>query len=208
MKYAIFTSLTFLILTGLCACEKIVCPYEPEPQPDTNRVVIEGHAYPYIRIGNQLWTTVNYRSLTGLPHPDPKKEIYGHYYTFQEASSIPLPQGWRIPTQEEYKVLAQRQGVIFTQDRASNEPALKKLLSVENWLHIPGSNASGFNAFPAGYMFKNEPPIDGDICEFWTVSGITVSIQEGANRLNHSMSFYDSEKNPIYRFNIRFVKDV
>lgn len=107
----------------------------------------------------------------------------------------------------DYKQLAQTQGVIFTNERATNQEAIKKLVSTNHWRKIAGTNTSGFNAYPAGYIFQNWPPLDGDICEYWTDTGITVSIQEGAG-LNHNMMFYDSEKNPDYRFNLRFVKDV
>lgn len=187
------------------------CKKAPDPQPQTTvqEVQIDGKKYPIITVGHQAWTAINHSGSGGVPYnSNLDKPEYGRYYTFVEAQGVPLPEGWRLPTMEDYKLLAQEQGVVFTNERATNQDAIKKLVSINHWRKIAGTNASGFNACPAGYMFQNSPPLDGDICEYWTDNGITVSIQEGANGLNHTMMFYQSEKNPDYRFNLRFVKDI
>jgi uncharacterized protein (TIGR02145 family) len=90
---------------------------------------------------------------------------------------------------------------------ATKQPASKKLVSVTNWIRIPGNNESGFNAHPAGYIFRNIAPIDGDISEFWTATGHSFSIQEGADLTYHRLTFYDNSASGEYKFNVRFVRD-
>lgn len=186
------------------------CKKDPEPQPisQAGSVAIAGKEYSTMSIGNQVWTTVNHDGPGGIAYKTgTEKPEYGRYYTFEEAKAIALPAGWRLPTMQDYITLAESQGVVFTNFRATSQEAIKKLTSTTNWLHVAGSNASGFNAHPAGYSFENSQPMDGDICEFWTADGKTISIQEGAQGNTHNISFYADSNNHAYRFNLRFVKD-
>jgi uncharacterized protein (TIGR02145 family) len=195
-----------LLIFSISACKKAPSPL-PHPSPP-KEVLIDGKKYPIIIVGSQTWTAANHSGPGGVPYNNTlDKPEYGRYYTFVEAHAVPLPDGWRIPTMEDYKRLAQAQGVVFTNERATNQEAIKKLVSTNHWRKIAGTNTSGFNGYPAGYIFENSGPLDGDICEYWTDNGITLSIQEGANGLNHNLMFYQTDKNPDYRFNLRFVKD-
>lgn len=107
---------------------------------------------------------------------------------------------------EDFIKLAESQGVVFNGFEALNPEPLKKLVSKSRWKNISGTNESGFNAYPAGYSLNNSAPQDGDICEFWTTDGTTVSIQEGANS-THRFTFYNDSANPVYKFNLRFVRN-
>ncbi len=181
---------------------------ENNPKPQTTSVQISGKDYPVVTIGNQIWTSVNYAGLGGVAYKTGvEKPEYGRYYTLVEAKAVTLPAGWRLPTMEDYIKLGESQGVVFTNFRATNQEAIKKLVSKTNWRVVPGNNASGFNAFPAGYIYQQSEPIDGDISEFWLADGKTMSIQEGANGIAHNMMFYDNSNEPGYKFNLRFVRD-
>lgn len=198
-------SLLLCLLLGVSSCKKVE---NPLPDPVADNVLINGKSYPTVTLGNLVWTAANYSGPGGVPFQVPtQKPEYGRYYTFAEAKAIPLPVGWRIPTQRDYEALARTQGIVLTDYRATNQDAIKKLVSKEHWRNIPGTNASGFNAFPAGYCFQDAPPQDGDISEFWTSEGLTLSIMEGANGLNHNLSFYAEGTTDAYRFNLRFVRD-
>jgi uncharacterized protein (TIGR02145 family) len=180
---------------------------EPIPQP-TGVVSIEGKEYTTVTIGNQVWTKLNYSGPGGIGYETPRnKPEYGKYYTFEEVAAIHLPEGWRLPTKQDYLTLAQHQGIAFTGNRATNQEAVKKLSSTTNWRSIPGTNASGFDAQPGGYSLRNQPPQDGDIAEFWTAGGSTFSIQESADGKTHIASFYGDSNSPEYRFNLRFVRN-
>lgn len=181
--------------------------HEPVPQP-TDAIVINDKEYPTVRIGNQEWTALNYSGPGGISYDaSGNKPEYGKYYLYEEVTALHLPEGWKLPTKQDYLNLAQHQGIIFTGNRATSQEAIKKLASSNNWRSIPGTNASGFNAEPAGYCLRNGAPQDGDIAEFWTKEGNTFSIQEGANGKAHNASFYGDSNSPEYRFNVRFVKN-
>ncbi|GAB3989386.1 hypothetical protein GCM10028807_14180 [Spirosoma daeguense] len=175
--------------------------------PQADSVQISNRAYSIQSIGNQIWTTVNYSGQGGVAYgTKSEKPEYGRYYTFEEVKAIKLPTGWRIPTMQDYIVLAQNQGIVLENNRATRQDAIQKLLSTTSWRTKAGSNASGFNAYPTGYCFRDAPPQDGDLAEFWLADGKTVSIQEVAGS-THNLSFYGDSNNSLNRFTVRFVKN-
>jgi uncharacterized protein (TIGR02145 family) len=200
---AAFLLLGFLLMVSSCKEDR-----QPLPDPAPSGVLIGGKNYPTVTIGNQEWTAVNYSGPGGIPYNTPiERPEYGRYYTLAEAKAVVLPPGWRIPTQKDYEELARAQGIVLTNHRATNQEAIKKLASKEHWRKISGTNASGFNAYPAGYCFQDALPQDGNLSEFWTSEGLTLCIMEGANGLYHNMSFYAQGNGEGYRFNLRFVRD-
>lgn len=185
----------------------ISCKKDPQKVPPPVTVQIAEKSYATVKIGNQTWITSNFDGAGGVVYDAlNSKPEYGKYYTFAEIKAIQLPAGWRIPTVHDYVKLAESQGVVFTNLHATRQEAIKKLTSKTNWKNLPGNNLSGFNAYPAGYIFQTSLPQDGDISEFWTAEGKTMSIQEGANS-SLRITFYDNSSSPEYRFNVRFVKD-
>ncbi|MGX5687783.1 FISUMP domain-containing protein [Arcticibacter tournemirensis] len=203
MKLRATFPLMLLLITASLSCRK----NKKETPEQTSSVAITGQDYQTIAIGDQIWTVTNYAGAGGIFYDDAKtKPEYGKYYTFEEAKAIVLPEGWRIPSREDFIKLAESQGVVFNGFEALNPEPLKKLVSKSRWKNISGTNESGFNAYPAGYSLNNSAPQDGDICEFWTTDGTTVSIQEGANS-THRFTFYNDSANPVYKFNLRFVRN-
>ena len=201
---SIFFSLVLLFTASSCKKDE---QSEPQPIPQAGTVQINGKTYSTVSIGKQVWTTANYDGPGGIAYRSSgEKPEYGRYYTFEEVNAIQLPAGWRIPTMQDYMTLAESQGVVFSDHRATGQEVSKKLVSKTNWRTIPGTNASGFNAYPAGYSFRNNAPLDGDISEFWTIDGNTFSIQESANGKAHNVMFYKNSDSPEYRFNLRLVR--
>jgi uncharacterized protein (TIGR02145 family) len=201
--------ISYLILAAVIAvaasCKKDP-KNEPAPIPAPDLVTIGGKSYKTIHLGGQLWTSENYSGNGGVAYPAGKAH-YGKYYSRAETEVLVLPEGWRIPTMNDYIRLAQSQGITFQNNVASNQAKIANLTSASGWLRVQGTNASGFNAFPAGYIFNNSEPVDGDIAEFWMADGNTVSFQESVNGFQRIM-FYGDSSNPAYKFNIRFVKDL
>ena len=184
------------------------CRKDKKTLPQPEQVTIAGRAYPVVKIGAQTWTAMNYGGPGGINYDQQNsKPEYGKYYTLQEIRQVQVPAGWRVPTVGDYLALLQSQGITVENYAATNQPAVKKLASKTRWRNIAGNNESGFNAFPAGYSFRESVPMDGDISEFWTSEGITMSIQEGSNGVHHRIAFYSNSSDPGYRFNLRFVKD-
>jgi uncharacterized protein (TIGR02145 family) len=124
-------------------------------------------------------------------------------------NAITLPEGWRIPTEEDYRALAEHVGIATIPTTLADSEKIEDITSKAHWNNTAGTNTSGFNAYPTGYIFGNSLPIDGDIAEFWTAGGLTLSIQEaGANLSSLRMVFYQSDTSPDYRFTVRFVRDI
>ena len=142
------------ILSGLClllfACSKQKSPDVPKSVP----VTINGKAYETVVIGSQTWTSVNYDGPGGIANPALNESVYGKYYTIDEATSITLPEGWRIPTKNDFETLLRSQGTVTRQFGIITLDSLKseRLRSTSNWV-LPGNNASGFNAQPAGFGY-------------------------------------------------------
>ncbi len=198
-------SLLIFAYVILASCKKQNPTPGPDPVPET--VTIQGSSYPVIKAGNKWWTASNYAGPGGIGYAGtPARPEYGKYYTYNEAKAIALPSGWRLPTADDYVALAQSQGVEVSNYQAHNQDAIRKLTSVLGWLNVPGSNISGFNARPAGYMFQGATPVDGDISEFWTAEGKTMSIQETAIKALR-LIFYADNTIDAYRFTLRFVRD-
>src|SRR5688572_15551780 len=199
-----FTTVFVLLfsIVGLISCDD-----EATERP-LQLVTIEGKAYPIVKIGNQLWTTSNYEGPGGVSYDALNtRPEYGKYYLKTELDAIVVPAGWRIPTLEDYTLLAQFYGIPVPSKLSEGEP-IKALISTTNWNNAKGTNTSGFNAYPANYIVNDSNPIEGDIAEFWTADGETFSIQEaGANLSSLRISLYQSDQ-PEYRFNVRFIKDV
>ncbi len=206
------TQRVHILLSGLIllAVAATSCRENPAdaPTPQPSSVAITDKTYPIVTLGNQVWTTINYAGPGGVDYrAGSEKPEYGRYYTFAEAKAVPLPKGWRLPTTADYLALAQQQGVVVTNYEAKGQGAIRKLISTTHWRTVAGTNASGFNAYPAGYVSGTTQPQDGDIAEFWTVEGSTLSIQENAIGNTHILRFYQNSDRPDDRFNLRFVRD-
>jgi uncharacterized protein (TIGR02145 family) len=201
-----FIALFALVVAIATGCRKNN-PDQPTPQT-TAGVSIHGKEYATLAINNLVWTAENYAGPGGIQFsPTENKPMYGKYYTYAEAQAITVPDGWRIPSRQDFIGMAQAVGIVFVNNRATHQEVIKSLVSTTHWRTIPGTNASGFNAYPAGYGFQDLLPRDGDIAEFWTIEGNSMSIQEGADGKTHRISFYDNSASPDYRFNIRFVRN-
>lgn len=195
--------LSFFSLLFLTACKD-----EENPTP-ANQVTIEGKPYTTITIGNLTWTSMNHAGPGGVAFDATNtKPEYGKYYTKKELEAIELPEGWRIPTQEDYTALAIHAGLTKIPSSLTDTENIRKLTSTVYWDHTQGTNALGFNAFPTGYAFGDWEPSDGSMAEFWVADGVTLSIQEaGADIKSLRMVFYQSDNSPDFRFTVRFVKD-
>jgi len=202
MRSKLYPLLTLSIFILITACKE-----DDETVSPADVITIEGIEYSTVTIGTQTWTASNHAGAGGIRYDEVNsKPEYGKYYTYDEVKAFTLPEGWRIPAMEDYKTLAAAQGIVVPSHGTHTE-GIKTITSTTNWKNTPGTNTTGFNALPAGYSFNNSSPMDGDIAEFWTAEGNTMSIQEGANPNSLRILFYGGSSDAIYRFNVRFVKD-
>ncbi|WP_462264399.1 FISUMP domain-containing protein [Mucilaginibacter sp.] len=125
------------------------------------KVTIGGSEYSTVVIGTQTWTAVNYNGSGGYNYNNSSVSDvnYGKLYTLAEAKAISLPSGWRLPTKADAEVLLKTQGNLSTitsngieYEILNNQVFSTKLFrSTAGWSVNTGTNATGFNAYPAGY---------------------------------------------------------
>lgn len=193
-------------MAGFMACKKSDKKEEPIPEAP-GLVSINGKDYKTVKIGTQTWLAESYAGNGGMAYGPNAKPEYGKYYTYNEAKAISLPAGWRIPTMDDYKIMGQANGIVFTAGTQNTEAA-KKVISKTGWKNAAGTNSSGFNASPGNMIYNGQQSQDGDVAEFWTASGHTFSIMEaGANGSALLVQFFSNSNQPEYRFPVRFVKN-
>lgn len=118
----------------------------------------DSQEYGVIRIGNYCWMTENLRSqhysdgteiedVRVYNDDEANATLCGRLYTTPaatlNASTLPAqgvcPEGWQLPTQVAYN------------DLSHAVPNILDLRSTTGWLSENGTNASGFNLYPAGF---------------------------------------------------------
>lgn len=145
----------------------------------------DGQKYPIITIGNQTWfaSNLNYKTSTGSYYfnNDSLKYAneYGLLYTF-ESALIACPDGWHIPSDDEWKILEMELGM----SQLSADSLWWRYTIVGNKMKEPGSrlwnydydeiatNQSGLTVKPAGiyYLSTNEFSYPNSITVFWCSS--------------------------------------
>ncbi len=171
--------------------------------------------YKTVKIGNLTWMAENLNydnSATatgsidssfcydGIPANCTK---YGRLYQEYAATAV-CPEGWRLPTADDWRDLTTTAKSEFGDDNGS----LRAVGQWENTIfgdNVTATNASGFSALPAGYRAKTgECDGEGTKAYFW-----------GEDNMNHYAwilsNQYDMEKESMQRgyfaYAVRCVKD-
>ncbi|CAN5437298.1 hypothetical protein BH09BAC6_BH09BAC6_22110 [soil metagenome] len=140
-----------IALTLLFSCSK---KSDQTGVKNSTTVSINGITYPTVTIGNQVWTSINYRGSGGRAVGAAFDEsIYGKYYDVSELGNIQLPAGWRVPTRADFTTLMSNfpKTVIVQGGNAIGDNSVSLALrSNSGWTYLNGNNSSGFNAVAAG----------------------------------------------------------
>ena len=107
----------------------------------------DGRSYDVVKIGGLTWFAENLNFVTEgsvCPEGDNRNcDKYGRLYTWDDAHTS-CPEGWRLPDSADFAALVEQAG--------GAAQAGEKLKSTSGWFKKGnGSDALGFNAFPAGY---------------------------------------------------------
>ncbi len=135
----------------------------------------DGEVYKTIKVDGQEWLAENFRFkcrfTNSLDNDEANDKKYGRFYSGRIASMV-APEGWHLPTYDEFLKLAEALGSKKRVD----------LASTEGWEELNGTNSTGFNAQPLGYCEPNTSGSNvvviqneggtfrskGEIAAFWT----------------------------------------
>jgi uncharacterized protein (TIGR02145 family) len=117
--------------------------------------------YKIVTIGTQTWMAenLNFKSSDSWCYADSQSncENYGRLYTW-EAAKIACPDGWHLPTEEEWRILERYLGMSEKEIEIMymrGETMGTKLKSKNDWELDSKDNSPydifGFNALPGGY---------------------------------------------------------
>ena len=180
---------------------------EPKPEPPPAPVTdIDGNVYQTVKIGNQVWMAENlavthYRNGDPIPYVTwgwqnvsegalcyynsdvSNINIYGFLYNgyaVNDSRNI-APEGWHVPTDEDWKVLEIYLGmsqidVDSKGYRGTDEGGKLKEAGTEHWAspNEGATNESGFTALPGGYcdhIFGDFWSMDSS-ADFWSSTKI------------------------------------
>jgi uncharacterized protein (TIGR02145 family) len=199
---------SFVLTTALCVGMLFTgCQEEETPVRviETSTVTdVDGNVYKTVKIGNQWWMAENLKvthfndgsTLDFYSASDPdalwanavnpsfsviNDSVFGYLYNFgaiENAKNI-APEGWHVPTDEDWKILEREIGMSTEESnelawRGVNEGeklASKFSLGWPNGAVLFGTDEFGFNAKPGGVrVFDGEMNFQGNTAFWWTSS--------------------------------------
>ena len=192
---------------------------------------IDGNEYGTVLIGNQVWMSENlkvtkYKDGTAIPtghsnsvwsnlssgayavydDDDVNTDTYGFLYNWYavDDSRIIAPDGWHVPTDDEWTTLTDYLG------GTSVAGGKMKETGTEHWgsPNTDATNESGFTALPGGYRdyygYYNNQGFSG---YFWSSTELS-SNYAWYRLLNYNTSgVYRTNDNKTYGFSLRCVRD-
>ncbi len=199
----------------------------------------DGNVYPIVQIGNQCWMAENLAFLPAVSpasvgsHDDPLYYVYGYngtspaeaiatqsYFIYgvlynQAAASTACPQGWYLPTDNDWKIL---EGFADSQYEVGDPnwnisgwrgyDVGKNLKALNGWYENTGNDLYGFSALPGGY--RN---IDGNFWEgssggvWWSSSVSTTTTFWSRYLLYSADDSYRYDDFNDYGFSVRCLKN-
>lgn len=205
----------------------------------------DGNKYPTVKIGNQIWTTVNFRCThyndgSPIPHLKEKSEWindskgalcyynndslqyanqYGAFYNWFSINTGKLaPEGWHIPSDEEWTKLEEyliSNGYNWDNSLSGNKIGKSMASKTDFMLHTKegsvgsnkkSNNSSGFNGLAAGHRIDNGNYTNFSTMGYWwsTTRNVFVYFRSLRNSeedlLRHEKSFNSG-------LSIRLIKD-
>lgn len=132
------------------------------------KITVDGIDYYYEKIGNLEWFRNNLASAgSGIPYVNEEitSDVFGRFYSYDEAMNA-CPEGWRIPSEEDWMSLAEALGETVTEKYSVFEEVTAKLMVnayindiavLEYWPVVGDvTNSSRLSLLPFGYVNKGE----------------------------------------------------
>ncbi len=158
----------------------------------------DDNIYDFVQIGEQLWMAENLAYLPAVSDLFHESDVDRYYYVYgyngnvvSEAKStdnyskygvlynfpgVSCPEGWHLPTDEEWKMLEKYLGMSSIEADTSgfriSGDVGRKLKSISGWAEEGnGDNSSGFNTLPGGYAFGGFDGLEGS-ATFWSSTAV------------------------------------
>lgn len=185
------------------------CSETPCPATVTDA---DGNSYAVVKVDGYCWMAENLRTLTpeakgyvSTLSPDLAANVgaFGYLYTWHDAAGSTdtperiggyvrgiCPVGWHLPTVAEINVLRTN--------------TAEELSSTDLWAVANGTNASGFNALPAGYYNGNLQRFEGLHSSTWFHGDTPQSVFHISY---HCCSVFPNLESHQSAFSVRCVKD-
>ncbi len=171
MKYSVLFVITLFIAV---ACQET----KPSTSPSSFIDKRDGQEYPILTFGNQRWMVKNlaYKTAQSMENTEFAEKNYGQYYTWEDACQV-CPEGWHLPSDEEWKKLESWAGIAdneldsMDKHRGKDIEVAKSFRSTSDWMFDNnGTNTSGFNVVPAGHYVANSEKFwsERQLGAFWT----------------------------------------
>jgi uncharacterized protein (TIGR02145 family) len=130
----------------------------------------DGKVYKTVQIGSQVWMSENLNYVSNspkviFPNNPALTDVFGRLYCWEIAMEV-CPDGWHLPSDEEWKALADHLG--------GESIAGSKMKKISNYwvsLNEEASDVSGFSALPGGYQEDPDDavyPFMGEMGFFWS----------------------------------------
>ena len=139
----------------------------------------DAQSYEYVKIGKQIWMAENlaFKTSSGswaYDNDENNVDTYGRLYDWETAIKA-CPEGWHLPSDDEWKQLEIYLGMSESEVGAMNWRGIdegKKMKSTSGWHNNDnGTNFSGFNGLPGGNR-DTDGSFDylGRNCDWWSSS--------------------------------------
>jgi uncharacterized protein (TIGR02145 family) len=196
----------------------------------------DGYVYKTVKIGNQIWMAENLAYLPSVNPSTSVSSINPCYYVYDyngtslvvakassnyttrgvlynwEAAKISCPDGWHLPSDEEWMQLETTLGIAQSQTgnilwRGTDQGTQMK--TTTGWYNNGnGTNSSGFTAVPSGYVELGGYFTNLTRCSFWWSSSDGGSGNAWRRHLDFEYSgIYRYNNSKSYGFSVRCVKD-
>lgn len=159
-----------------------------------DHITVDGMDYYYTRIGELDWFRNNLGVNTGgMPYANAEimTGVFGRFYNYEDALTA-CPDGWRLPTEEDWMSLATALGATAEKYGVFSGIASKLMVDATfngttMWAYWPAvgslTNESKFSAIPAGYINLGAESAEGTYPEaqssgvyeyaaFWTADAV------------------------------------
>jgi len=204
-KIMVYVTIPVICVVLLFVLWKLYVQYDINSRSGIYTDARDGKSYKTIQIGEQIWFAENFSYDGGA---DCKKVVFegidfGMLYNWEAAKNL-CPEGWHLPSQEEWETLADNLG--------GYEKAGHKLKTKNQWKSAFSlqKGTSGFHATPAGYNMHDQFRCQTEFAYFWS---LTLTDEKGFYAFSvsivysHSRIYLDSTAPLEYFYSVRYIKD-